>query len=71
MYEEASVFIFSCLFLLWHLVTYSFDDLAGSDTVIEAHPAAVIIVLPWTNDVLVARVVVTLVQNPPATFYLD
>lgn len=52
-------------------VTYVFDDPAGSDTVIEAHPAAVVIVLAWTNDILVAHEVVTLVQNPPAAFYLD
>lgn len=52
-------------------MTYIFDDPAGSDTVIEAHPAAVVIVLPWSNDILVAHVVVTLVENPPATVYLD
>lgn len=52
-------------------MTYIFDDPAGSDTVIEAHPATVVIVIPWTNDILVAHIVVTLVQNPPATFYLD
>ncbi len=52
-------------------MTYIFDDPAGSHTVIEAHPAAEVIVLPRTNDILVAHVVVTLVQNPPATFYLN
>lgn len=49
--------------------TYISDDPAGSYTVIESHPGAVIIVLPWTNDILVAGEVVALVQNPPATFY--
>lgn len=52
-------------------MTYSFDDPAGSDTVIEAHPAVVVIVLSWTKYILVAHIVVTLIQNPPATFYLD
>jgi len=53
------------------LETYIFDDSAGSDTVIEAHPEAVIIVLPWTDDILVACEFVPLVQNPPATFYFN
>lgn len=63
-------FIFIC-FHHGTVRTYIFDDPAGSDTVIEAHPALVVIVLPWPDDILVARVVVTLVQNPPATLHLD
>lgn len=58
------------LVFFWHFRTYVFDDPAGSDTVIEAHPAAVVVVLAWTDDILVAHVVVALIQNPPAALYL-
>lgn len=53
------------------LPTYVFDDPAGPDAVVEAHPVAVFIVLPGTDDILVACEVVALVQNPPAGLYLD
>lgn len=65
-----------CLFFLFllyicFLMTYFFNDSAGSDAVIKAHPATVVTVLPWTEDILVAKKVAPLIQNPPATFYLD
>lgn len=51
--------------------TYVLDDPAGPDAVIEAHPAAVVVVLSWTDHILVAREVVALKQDPPAAFYFD
>lgn len=53
------------------LETYIFDNPAGSDAVIEAHPTSIFIVLPWTDDVLVPGEVVPLIQNPPAAIYLQ
>ena len=61
----------SSFFLLWHLATYVFDDPAGSDTVIEAHPVVEVIVFPRTYNVLVACEVAALKHHPPASLYLD
>lgn len=60
-----------CFHFAVRWVTYTFDHSAGPDTVVKAHPAAVVVVVPWADDVLVAHEVVALIQAPPAAVHSD
>lgn len=47
------------------------DHLAGTEAVIEAHPALVLWVLPSGKDILVAHVVCPFVHHPGPTLHTD
>ena len=50
---------------------YVFDTAARVDAVVESHPLLVVGIFPGAHDVLVARVVGELVQDPAAALHLD
>lgn len=52
-------------------LTYKVDHLAGAESVVEAHPALVLWVLPPGQDVLVAHVVGPFVHHPGPALHPD
>lgn len=52
-------------------LTYMSDNPAGPDSVVVAHPALVVGVLPAGQNVLSAQVVGPLVQHPVPTLHTD
>lgn len=52
-------------------LTYKVDHLAGTEVVVQSHPALILWVLPPAQDILVAHVVWSLVHHPGSTLHPD